>query len=270
MAVDNTLIIKKLQGTEKIYAAYCAPTNMPLMVCDPETFNDQIWIFDTEEAFKAFAEAKVKEHYMMKGVCIENKDNGQAYGSFFVNAYLCGANEIAFVSEGATGFIPLESIIKVPDFSSLPENKRPVSNPNLQLTGLYFMQSASRKMPEEEKTDLKDLEEEFAANVLKSRFLVPVMLKEGPGTVQEKMKNKEFGFPLIKDPNGVSYQPIFTDEIEFKKFAKDNNKLLGIGMPFAQLTSLLSKEAKGYMLNPLGYHIVLTRQLLEALPKRFQ
>ena len=55
MTVDKSFLIKKIQKREAMIVAYCSYTNMPLVVCDPETFNDQVWIFETEALLQEFA-----------------------------------------------------------------------------------------------------------------------------------------------------------------------------------------------------------------------
>ena len=55
MTVDKTLLIKNVQKRETMLVAYCGFTGMPLVVCDPETFNDQVWIFETEPLLQEFA-----------------------------------------------------------------------------------------------------------------------------------------------------------------------------------------------------------------------
>ena len=57
MTVDKTFLIKSIQKREEMIVAYCAYTNMPLVVCDPETFNDQIFIFDDEKLLQEFAKS---------------------------------------------------------------------------------------------------------------------------------------------------------------------------------------------------------------------
>ena len=57
MAVDNSFLIKKIQSRTKMFVAYSAITNMPLVTCDEETANDQVWIFQTKELL----EEKAKE-----------------------------------------------------------------------------------------------------------------------------------------------------------------------------------------------------------------
>lgn len=50
--------------------------------------------------------------------------------------------------------------------------KRPLINPTLQLSGIYFMQELRRPVEKEEHKNLRALEEELIANLKKSHFLV--------------------------------------------------------------------------------------------------
>ena len=49
MAIDYTLTVKKIHSLEKIYVLFSASTRMPFVECDPEEFDDQIYIFANEE-----------------------------------------------------------------------------------------------------------------------------------------------------------------------------------------------------------------------------
>ena len=63
-------------------------------------------------------------------------------------------------------------------------------------------------------------------------------------------------------------QPLFTDPNELAKFNRDN-KFKALAMPFANLSKLLIKDSKGFLLNPAGFHLAMPKELLEGLPKRF-
>ena len=266
MAVDNSFIIRKIQSRTSMYVAYCAFTGMPLLVQDPETFNDQVWIFQTEKLLQEFAKEYTAKKLLLRGVQYKNKDFLRFYSSLFT----MGVNEVVFVNEGEGNklCVDLRSIVREPDYSKLKPEQRPVLNPNLQLIGIYFMQEAARQVPTEEKEDLQDLEEEFAANLMKAKYMMAVEIENGPGTLADKLKEHKYKLPILKDKNGNVHQPLFTDPLEFQKFTK-GKKMEAIQVPFAQLIRLLSPEAKGYMLNPAGFHILMPRELLETLPKRF-
>ena len=143
--------------------------------------------------------------------------------------------------------------MKRPDYSSLPEAARPVENPELQLTGLYFLQEFGRQVPNEEKENLQQLDEEFSVNMVRARYIVGVELKDGPGTVAEKMARRQYSIPILKGKNGDVLQPVFSDMFEFSKF-RQKRQLNAIAVPFSSLKALLIKDAKGFILNPGGFH----------------
>ena len=61
--------------------------------------------------------------------------------------HLLGVNEIVFAEEAQISKIPLEQLVVQKDYSKLPKNQQPLLNPQMQLTGLYFMQEVQRGIP---------------------------------------------------------------------------------------------------------------------------
>lgn len=265
MAMDKAFLIKSIQKKESMIVAFCAYTNMPFVICDPETFNDQVWIFDNEAELQEFAKPYTQKKILLKGMKYLNPN----FLGFFSMLYAIGVNELVFVNESGKETLELSELIRRPDFSKLPKEQQPLQNEQLQLTGLYFMQEAARPVPNEEKENLKELEEEFAANLVKSRYIVPIELLEGPESDNEKLKNRKYKLPILKNKKEEIMQPIFTDATELAKFNREN-QFKALSVPFAELPKLLVKDSTGFMLNPAGFHIVLPKALLEGLQKRFQ
>ncbi len=265
MAIDsNHFMAQKLLSRSTIITAFCSLTNMPLLVCDPETYNDQIWVFENEELLKKFGAAYTQRKIPLKGVSMKK----ESFSGFFVFLYTIGVNEVAYMTEGSVSKIPLEELAKRPDLSKVPAAARPVENPELQLTGLYFLQEFGRPVPNEEKVNLAQLDEEFSINMVRARYVIPIDLKEGPGSLNEKISSRQYNVPILKLKNGDSLQPIFSDMVEFNKF-RGQKKLNAITVPFAAIRQFLVKDAKGFILNPAGFHAVMPVKLLEALSEKF-
>ena len=178
MAIDNHFMIQKFLSRQKIIVAFCGITNMPLLVCDPDSYNDQVWVFENENLLKKFAAAYIQRKVPIRGAIIPKN----AFKNFYTTLFSIGANELVYTAEGSVSKFPLEEVVKRPDYSSLPEAARPVENPELQLTGLYFLQEFGRQVPNEEKENLQQLDEEFSVNMVRARYIVGVELKDGPGT----------------------------------------------------------------------------------------
>ncbi len=265
MAVDKRFFVRSIQKKKSLIVAYCVFTNMPLVVCDPESFNDQVFLFDTEEQLQEFAKPYIEKKIFLKGVKYENK----RFLSFFSMLFNIGVNELVFTNAGGRQLVELTELVRRPDFSKLPKEKQPVLNPELQLTGLYFMQEASRPIPNDQKSQLEDLEEELSANLLKARYILPIEFLEGTESDAEKLKNKKYRLPILRNKNEDILQPLFTDPMELAKFNKEN-KFKALAVPFGSLSKLLVQDSKGFLLNPVGFHIVMPRQLLDGLQSRFE
>ena len=92
--------------------------------------------------------------------------------------------------------------------------------------------------------------------------------KEGPGTLPEKLQRHEFSVPVLNMKNGKKFVPCFSDQFEYDKF-RQNQKLLELAVPLPGLMQYAGKDTDGFMLNPMGMSMVLTKELIEALVKAF-
>ncbi len=265
MAADKKFLARSVQKKERLFAAYSVVTNMPYVICDPDSFNDQVWLFDTEEQLQEFAKPYTEKKIALKGIGYLNKN----FLGFFSMLFTIGVNELVFVGSNGKQTLLLEDLVRRPDYSRLPKEQQPILNPQLQLTGLYFMQESSRPVSEEEKKDLPELEEELCVNMMKARYMMPVELLDGPGKDLQKIKDRKFRLPMLKNKAGSVVQPLFTDPNEFKKFNREN-KFQALSVPYGNLKKLLIKDADGYILNPMGFHIAMPRELLDRLDKSFE
>ena len=97
MAVDKSFLIKKIQKKTSMIVAYCAYTSMPFVVCDEETFNDQVYIFENEKLLQDFGKAYAEKKILLRGVVFKNAQ----FLQFFSSLFTMGVNELVFVNEGA-------------------------------------------------------------------------------------------------------------------------------------------------------------------------
>ena len=248
-------IIQRLLGQGELLTVFCVGTNMPLVECSEKTCNDRVYVLENESLLKEFVKPYFEKKMPVKGIKYTAKDKMQ----FFAAAVSINVDEIVYVDSSGRHILQLSDVVRKKDLSEIPKEKRPIENPALQLSAFYFIQEASRGVPPSEKKGLKELEEEMTANLLKGTYLIPADIQEDEPKGQLPVK-----IPLIKAPNGDLYQPIFADTIEFAKYNKDQ-KFRALAVPFAALDKLLAGEAKGFMLNPNGYHLIITRELLAKL-----
>lgn len=250
MGISEQDAIKELQTRDAIFVAYSQATKLPYVICDEESFNDQVWVFATEEEIKEFGKKKLGEKILLMGMKYEKKDYPRFYGTL----YAIGVNSVVWVDGENKAEVDLTSIARQADFSQLEPKKQPLFNSTLQLSGIYFMQELRRPIKKEERTaNMREMEEELIVNLKKSEFLVAM--------ATDPEEPKKVNIPYLKNKAGDILQPAFTDVMEFDKFAR-GKKLRAAKVPFAKLPGLLIGQAKAFVINPMGFNLILDREQL--------
>ena len=209
-----------------------------------------MWVFATEEEIKEFGKKKLGEKILLMGMKYEKKDYPRFYGTL----YAIGVNSVVWVDGENKAEVDLTSIARQADFSQLEPKKQPLFNSTLQLSGIYFMQELRRPIKKEERTvNMREMEEELIVNLKKSEFLVAM--------ATDPEEPKKVNIPYLKNKEGDILQPAFTDVMEFDKFAR-GKKLRAAKVPFAKLPGLLIGQAKAFVINPMGFNLILDREQL--------
>ena len=281
---DKKTVAEKVQDLKEAYALISPLTNLPYVECEQENFFDQVLLYETKE--DAEAAAKV---YGEKGIRVLVRDlktlelelpvkpeepDGEKRKVFLnqVRQHLgilpfMGVNAVCYKAADAPAeLIELENV--------LPEDfqKKVAANalyqPNLQLTGVYLMQEARKGKDAVDRKVLHDLDEEFSSNLVKAKIFMPVLPPKGKEK-DPQLNLKECQIPYLKHQNGDLFFPVFTDIWEFQKYAQGKGALRSIQIPFTQLEKFEGKQAKAYMLNPMGFSIPLTKEMIPKLMKKF-
>ena len=253
MSISKKDAIRALQTSEKLYVAYSRATSLPYVICDKESYNDQAWFFSTEEGVKEFGKLKQEEDKSpLAGMCYNRKNFPELYSLL----YAIGANSIVWNKGSERVEVELSEIAKQKDISKMDPKTRPLLNPTLQLTAMYFLQELRRPVPNEEKTNLREMEEEVLANLVKSEFLMAMQV--------DPKDPKKMNILLMKSKDGKVLQPFFSDVMEYAKFVK-NQKLRMVKVPFLKVPDLLVPQAEGLVINPLGFNLPLNKELLTRI-----
>ena len=72
------------------------------------------------------------------------------------------------------------------------------------------------------------------------------------------------GIPLLKDKKDDTYQPVFTDIMEFQKFNRENRFRTAV-IPAEKIPDLLAPETKGVTINPMTVNLQLQIRKKEKL-----
>lgn len=265
MAVNNKFIIRKIVTSEQFFVLYSRVTRRPFAICDTETYDDQVNIYDSEERVKEAAKPFLQNGYVVYAVSYPKDKMRQ----FFAEAHAFGFNQVVFYDEGGRSCIDINEILPKPDFSKLPPQKQPLLNPSLQLSSLYFMQELGRQVPQEKKENVQELEEELAANLSKARLMLPVVIKgrEKPHAGM-KLEPGNFEIAYVRNKDGKAYIPVFSDVVEFQLFNKEK-KFQGILTSIDKVSQLVKGDFQGVVYNPASMGLQLTPKMIDGILKRF-
>lgn len=244
MNKENTTVTKKetleaLRNREELYVVASAVTKLPFAVCDEETFDDEILMYyDREDAAKK-VQSLAKENHRTIVMKVEAK---QLLG-FYTTLFTLGVNCLA-VNPGTDAQIKIQltDLVRRKSPEEIPDGQKLVENPELQLTAMYFMQELHRLAGGEPTEDIRALQEELLAHYQKS-ILILCAREDGRA-------------PVLKQKDGTVFQPVFTDLIEYQKFARDQ-KMKMMALPADKIPRILAPEAKGIVINPLGVNVQL-------------
>ena len=234
---EKEQLLSSLRNAEEMYVFMSLCTKMPYVLCDEETFDDEVLLYYTEEDAQREGKKLIEQRIPIQIAKIEKK---QLLG-FFSSLYPMGVNGLLINNNmESEARLQLGELVIRPNTEDLPDGKVWVENPQLHLTALYFMQEMRRQEKPELTEELKGLQEEILVNYGRGRFIVAV--------------HKENGMPMLKQKNGDAYQPIFTDILEFRKFNKED-QFKTMAIEAKNVPKMLVNEAKGVVINPYGVNL---------------
>ena len=265
MTVDNQFVLRKLQGLENATVVFSTTTKHPFIICDEETYDDEMLVFATVEDMQEHVKEYTQKGYLLHGVTVPQ----DKLPRFLSECFSLGVNQLVFFENGTRFSVSLDKIVIRPDYSKLEQQKRPLINAELQLSVLYFIQELSRQIKDEDRDQeqLKQMEEELAANMAKAQFLVPIKLKE-PLKPGEKLEPGNFSLTMVNTKEGEQFLPIFSDVKEYSIFNKEN-QYQGILMTIDNLRQLIKDPCKGLMLNPNSIALRLNDKMVDGILQRF-
>ena len=226
VSTEMKQVLVNLRNLEEIYVIMSGVTKMPFVLCDEETFDDEVLVYYQEESAKEKAKTLAEDRYHVGIAKIEKNIRL----GFFTNLYTMGVNALAVnVGTEEEVRVQLEQLVVR-------------ENPELHLTAMYLMQEMHRNIGPEMPENVKELQEEMMAHYKKGTFIVGVQ--------------EDNQVPLLRQPDGSLYQPIFTDMIEFTRFAQ-GKKMKTAAIPADKIPEILIPDAKGVAINPFGVNVRL-------------
>lgn len=147
-------------------------------------------------------------------------------------------------------FIEMEKLVNFPDFSNLPQDKRPVFNPSLVCSANRYFQCA------ESKTITPDKELNLLVDIYNATFLIPV---------QGEINGNQISVPGLERNDGKNVVPFFTDLSELRKFDKEA-KFKAVSAKYEQIESFCN-SGQTIVVNPFGFNFTIEKVTCEAIRK---
>lgn len=253
-------IIKAIPTYESLYILYSEYTKCPYVVCDEETMDDKVLIFMNEDDAKMTSDSLREKKINTAVIHLDSKELIlRTFTSFFV----LGVNAVEFRDGDENVLLELGEFIRRPTFDSLPVEQRPIENPILCLTTIYFLQELKRGVDDAASPQMRALEEEMVSNLFKARFIFPGR------EISDDGGNTSFQ-PLVLPSGDEKFViPIFTDEIERARGPQMGKDIkLNVLTMENLLQVTLPENMIGFVINPFGYNLPVTKDWLSRVKVR--
>ena len=258
-------VIEAFRKLKEFYAVFSEDIpGIPYLINNRESYHDEVRLFASEEDAKRWC----ADNAETCGRIAARKVEGQGITTFAATLHNIGADAVVWNDGETETELELEEAFFLPDFSKLPEEKRPLLNPSLQISAIYFLQELRReKEPKLSKT-LPALHEEMIVNLARADYYLAGQLAEHEG--------KQVPVPMImrfKDKNSgeeTNVLPVCSDQLEFEKFllvsGQLNSKdLRRFRLPFAAIAPLISEKVPKIIVNPAGINLNIDARLAKLI-----
>ena len=167
-------LLMRLGHDADIFALISLCTREPYVVCDEETFDDEVFLFLDEEEAKKEA-ARLAEKKVPVTVA---KINGKDMLVFFTGLYALGVNALVVTDKGEKASMQVSDIVKRKSPEDMPQGTVWVENPALHLTAAYLAQEMRRPAAAADKERMAELNEELTADFKKGTFIFALQKEE--------------------------------------------------------------------------------------------
>ena len=253
-------IIGEIQGAERIWVAYSPATKNHYM----EYHNGipTAFLFSRPDFCESF-----REYLATKKIAINTLENKRTervpmFSDFFRN----GIEQI-IVDNGQT-FIVIEimDVIKRPDFSTIPEEERPLLNQSLMKCANMFFQCMGIEQ------DNPNNEKNFMKEIYKAKYLLPIVfdndVPDGLAIRTINISGAALDLAVIRKSSGGCIIPVFTDWVELGKI--DKEKICTGNVIDLRDIEKFCAHGELISINPLGFNMILDKTTVESIKKRFE
>ena len=81
--------------------------------------------------------------------------------------------------------------------------------------------------------------------------------------------SEDLSASVSRQQNGDCFFPVFTDIWELQKYAQGKKNLRPVQVPFPEIQKFWVRDAKAYIINPMGSSIPVTKEMISRILERF-
>lgn len=247
-------IIEGIRTQETLWIAYSQATKNYYV--DYVDGRPTAFVFSQKEYYDAFQDYLLQKYIKVIGVENSAEMRPALFGDFYRSGF-----ETVIVDNGQTFLIAeISEIAKKPDFSYMPEEKRPLTNPSLVCAADRFFQSYAVKRA------TSDMEYNMLVEIYNGKYLLPVLVKNENGAIHEVgTDGKPIAvIPKIKSTDdGKSIIPVFTDWNELKKFDRED-KFRASTIKFADIRKFCN-DGNIVVINPFGFNMLIDEKSADII-----
>lgn len=278
--------IEKLRALSEAYILYSASTRLPYAECEQGNFFDEAYVFETREDAEKAAEL-INENGEAVGVA-ELKTVPMDPGAqdqpgpklmrnqlreHLMRLPLLGINAVFFKpAEGRGETLELDYVLPDPVKTELEKEKSSMGSLiGLRLTGIYFAQYLRRK--EKDMNILRELSEEFYANLVRCELLLPVIPdEEHPDNPQLDLMSCQIPYYKLKRADSdetASFMALFTNMDEVVAHSrKRSDAVRVVKIPFADVPKILRESMAGCVIDPLSMNLPIRGEDIPMMVER--
>lgn len=247
-------ILENIRTQEKLWIAYSPATKNYYV--DYVDGRPTAFVFSEKEYYDAFQDYLIQQYVKITAVENPSEMRSAMFGDFYRSGF-----ETVIVDNGQTFLIAeISDIAEKPDFSDMPEEKRPVMNPSLVCTADRFFQSYAAKRA------TGDMEYNMLVEMYSGKYLLPILVKNENGVIHEVGTDGKpvAVIPKIKSTDdGKSIIPVFTDWNELKKFDREN-QFKASTVNFDDIKKFCA-DGNIVVINPFGFNMLIDKKSADII-----
>ena len=254
LKANLTSWLRHFTGHATVYFIISNLTRMPYIEENPDNHECRVYLFSLKDSAQTFVRKMLEaKGHPLSIREVAHKDLLEQ----LARLYPMGVSSMHIDDEGNEYETFLYELVKRRDFSKIPENKRPIENPDLLRNMLYFIEEFRRTEKNPDMDYRRKLDRDMTMLLQSGRFILPVFREKNGAVKYLLMKNPQTRQSLI---------PVFTDNFALNDLP---NRPAGLQYMVTDFDHMMSftfpADANGFVVDPAGLALPLLPAFFKAV-----